>query len=45
MAIPPKIEVNEREYDLCKKHRKVLDYIYKTDDLISQYNNKLKPKN
>ena len=40
MAIPPKMEVNEGEYDLCKKHRKVLDYIYITDELILQYNNK-----
>ena len=41
MALPPKMEVNEREYDLCKKHRKVLDYIYKTDALIAGYNNKI----
>ena len=40
MALPPKMEVNESEYNLCRKHRKVLDYIYKTDELILQYKNK-----
>lgn len=37
MSIPPKIDIDEREYELCKKCRNVFDYLYKTDALISAY--------
>jgi len=39
MMLPPKIEFNERDYDLCIHHRRVFDYLYLTEDLINNYSN------
>ncbi len=37
ISLPDKIEFNTSEYEMCKKISKLLDYLYKTDDLISPY--------
>lgn len=37
ISLPDKIEFNSTEYELCVKVGKMLDYLYKTDDLISPY--------
>lgn len=37
ISLPDKIEYNDTEYEMCKKVSKLLDYLYKTDDLISPY--------
>ena len=37
MAIPPVIEINDNEYKMCIKINKVIDYLYKTSNLIMNY--------
>lgn len=37
MMIPEKFEFNDTEFKLCKKARMFLDYIYKTNDLVTKY--------
>lgn len=37
MSIPRRLEYNEREIDKCREARKLLDYIYKTEMLITPY--------
>lgn len=37
LMIPQKFEFNDTEYNLCKKARIFLDYIFKTMNLISKY--------
>lgn len=37
MAIPPKIEVENDEYKMCIKINKLMDYLYKTSNLIMNY--------
>lgn len=37
MAIPPKIEIENDEYKMCIKINKVIDYLYKTSNLIMNY--------
>ena len=37
MAIPPVIEINENEYKMCIKINKIIDYLYKTSNLIMNY--------
>ena len=38
LSIPDKIELDNNEYNLCKKIRRFLDYLYKTENLIAEYN-------
>lgn len=38
LSIPDKIELDNNEYNLCKKIRRFLDYHYKTEKLITEYN-------
>lgn len=38
LSIPDKIELDSNEYNLCKKIRRFLDYNYKTEKLITEYN-------
>lgn len=38
LSIPDKIELDSNEYNLCKKIRRFLDYHYKTEKLITEYN-------
>lgn len=38
LSIPDKIELDSNEYNLCKKIRRFLDYLYKTENLITEYN-------
>ena len=40
MAIPPKIEINDNEYNMCIKINKIIDYLYKTSNLIMNYQKK-----
>lgn len=40
MAIPPKIEFNGNEYNMCIKINKIIDYLYKTSNLIMNYQKK-----
>lgn len=37
ISLPDKIELEGREYEKCIKVSKLLDYLYKTDELISPY--------
>lgn len=37
MAIPPKIEMEKDEYKMCIKINKIIDYMYKTSNLIKNY--------
>lgn len=37
MAIPPKIEIENNEYKMCIKINKIIDYLYKTSNLIMNY--------
>ena len=37
MAIPPKIEIENSEYKMCIKINKIIDYLYKTRNLITNY--------
>lgn len=37
ISLPDKIELEGREYERCVKISKLLDYLYKTDELISPY--------
>lgn len=37
MAIPPKIEIENNEYKMCIKINKIIDYLYKTSNLITNY--------
>ncbi len=37
MAIPPKIEIEDNEYKMCIKINKIIDYLYKTSNLIMNY--------
>ena len=37
MAIPPIIEINDNEYKMCIKINKIIDYLYKTSNLIMDY--------
>lgn len=37
ISLPDKIEFNDTEYEMTKKIGKMLDCLYKTDDLISPY--------
>ncbi len=37
MTLPEKIELNDNEYNMCIKIRKFIDYIYKTEELILNY--------
>ena len=37
MAIPPKIELLDNEYRMCIKINKIIDYLYKTSNLIMNY--------
>lgn len=38
LSIPDKIELDSNEYNLCKRIRRFLDYLYKTEKLITEYN-------
>ena len=38
LSIPDKIELDSNEYNLCKRIRRFLDYLYKTENLITEYN-------
>lgn len=38
LILPDKIELDSNEYNLCKKIRRFLDYLYKTENLITEYN-------
>ena len=40
MAIPPAIENNDNEYVMCIKINKIIDYLYKTSNLIMNYQKK-----
>jgi len=40
MAIPPKIEMENNEYIMCIKINKIIDYLYKTSNLIMNYQKK-----
>ena len=37
MALPPKIEIEDSEYKMCIKINKIIDYLYKTSNLIMNY--------
>lgn len=37
MAMPPKIEIESDEYKMCIKINKIVDYLYKTSNLIMNY--------
>ena len=37
MAIPEKIEIENSEYKMCIKINKIIDYLYKTSNLIMNY--------
>lgn len=37
MAIPPVIEIDDNEYKMCIKINKIIDYLYKTSNLIMNY--------
>ena len=37
MAMPSKIEVENDEYKMCIKINKLMDYLYKTSNLIMNY--------
>lgn len=37
MAIPPKMEIEDSEYKMCIKINKIIDYLYKTNNLIMNY--------
>lgn len=37
MAIPQKIEIEKDEYKMCIKINKIIDYLYKTSNLIMNY--------
>ena len=37
LTIPWKFEFNETEYNLCKNARKLFDYLYKTEKLVTEY--------
>ncbi len=37
MAIPPSIEINDNEYKMCIRINKIIDYLYKTSNLIMNY--------
>lgn len=38
LSLPEKIELDNNEYNLCKKIRRFLDYLFKTENLIAEYN-------
>lgn len=38
MTIPWKFEFDDTEYNLCKNARKLFDYLYKTEKLVTEYN-------
>lgn len=38
LTIPWKIVFNDTEYNLCKNARKLFDYLYKTEKLVTEYN-------
>lgn len=40
MAIPPKIDIEKDEYKMCIKINKIIDYLYKTSNLIMNYQKK-----
>lgn len=42
IALPEKIEFNDKEYEMCKKISKQLDILYKTDLFLSPYYSKEK---
>lgn len=37
MTIPWKFEFDDTEYNLCKNARKLFDYLYKTEKLVTEY--------
>lgn len=37
LTIPWKFEFNDTEYNLCKNARKLFDYLYKTEKLVTEY--------
>lgn len=37
ITLPPEIKPEKREFDKCKEIRKVLDYVFKTENLIRPY--------
>ena len=37
ISIPDKIEFTNNEFDNCKRVDKMLDYLYKTDNIVSPY--------
>ena len=37
MALPYKITITNNEYQMCREARRLFDYIYKTEDLITNY--------
>lgn len=45
IAIPEKINLNQTEYENTKKTGKMMDYIYKTEKLISPYYPNERPEN
>lgn len=38
MTIPWKFDFDDTEYNLCKNARKLFDYLYKTEKLVTEYN-------
>lgn len=40
MALPDKVELTNDEYDNCKKMGKMVDFVYKTEMIISPYYSK-----
>ena len=40
IAIPSKIELENDEYKMCIKINKMIDYLYKTSKLITNYQKK-----
>ena len=37
LSIPDKIELDSNEYNLCKRISRFLDYLYKTEKLVTEY--------
>ncbi len=37
MAMPYRLDIEDNEYDMCLKARRLFDYLYKTEDLIMNY--------
>jgi len=40
ISLPNKIDFDDKEYNMCLKISKMLDYLYRTDELISPYYSK-----